>query len=289
MIKNDINSRLGPGTSVGSITLFVKDLEKMKDFYANMVGLQVLEKGTGSYVLGFGEDRLITLMYRDYPKASLGSAGLYHTAILFPDRESLVKSMISVLEQNPEAFEGSADHAVSWAFYFHDPEGNGVELYADRTKEEWKWSNGFIYMKSEYIDPILFIRENNTNTNIHLSAKIGHIHLKVGDLDEAKRFYTDICGFDITAIVPLENPSALFVSAGGYHHHIGLNTWESLGAKKRSESLGLAEFEIKLSNIEELNNLLKRLAENQINYELNGTKLSTQDPWGNKIIFSKID
>jgi catechol 2,3-dioxygenase len=274
-----MNIKLASKTHMGNVTLFVRNLERVVTFYKDLVGLDVLDEADTRCILGHDDEPLITLIENEnLAVAHAGSAGLYHTAILFSERSALAKSVLNILTKSSQLFEGSGDHLVSQAFYFHDPEGNGVELYFDRPREEWIWENGQVQMATLYIDPENFVKENiNGQTGAHLS--IGHVHLKVGNILEARKFYVDILGFDITA----EMPTALFVSAGGYHHHLGMNVWESSGASKRNESLGLGSFEIILENQDELNNLKHRLQKDDIVFD-GDNALTILDPWANKII-----
>lgn len=274
------SSKIHSSTDVGVVTLFVKSLRNMTTFYSSTVGLDILESNENFSILGHGENAILKLQVRDdlhFPH--YGEAGLYHTAIVFEKRSHLAKALKNVFEKSPHSYEGSGDHYVSQAFYFHDPEGNGLELYYDRPREEWRWEDGKIMMGVEYINADEFISEHIAHEEAS-KAKTGHIHLKVGDLETAKKFYVDILGFDITA----EMPTALFISAGGYHHHFGLNTWESLGAKERTESLGLSSFEILVPDDSELNQVQKRLEENKISFDRNKSFITTKDPWNNIVV-----
>ncbi|RYF27332.1 MAG: hypothetical protein EOO17_06255 [Chloroflexi bacterium] len=154
----------------------------------------------------------------------------------------------------PQTFTGTGDHLVSEAFYFNDPEGNGLELYYDRPQTSWQWQDGQIKMDTLYIDPVHYI---NTHASEKSGAqrKLGHVHLKIGDIQSAEEFYVKMLGFDVTARVP----GALFISVGGYHHHIGLNTWISKGAAKRTPTLGLSEVTITLDTSHDVNKLAVRI------------------------------
>src|SRR5690606_14167484 len=153
--------------------------------------------------------------------ASPRDAGLFHTAILFNTQEALAAAVYSVARKHPGTFTGSSDHLVSKAFYFTDPEGNGVELYWDRDRSEWSWTHGAIEMSTLYLDPNAFLQEHLTeravDTPVIGDAQVGHVHLQVGDIASAREFYVERLGFEQTATY---GPSALFVSAGGYHHHM---------------------------------------------------------------------
>ncbi|HAN23267.1 MAG TPA: glyoxalase, partial [Microbacterium ginsengisoli] len=150
-----------------------------------------------------------------------------HTAILFESRAALAAALYSVARHAPQTFTGSADHLVSQAFYFTDPEGNGIELYWDRARTAWSWTHGQVEMATLYLDPNAFLSEHLTEqaaagSTAGDAASVGHVHLSVGDVATARAFYVDTLGFDATASM---GNQALFVSAGGYHHHMAMNVW----------------------------------------------------------------
>ncbi len=279
-IKSTTKEKLSLSLAFGPVELNVKDLKMMKDYYVNVVGLEVIAESSDTVKLGKNKKPLLILHKR--PDLSLPfatEAGLYHFAIVFGSRVDLARTVYQILQQAPQSFSGSADHLVSEAFYFTDPEGNGIELYFDRDRNEWQWENNQIKMATLYIDPADYIQRHlkvkDKNTNIQM----GHVHLKVGDIEKAKQFYVEILGFDIIA----ELSGALFISVGGYHHHIGLNTWESLGANKRRETLGLKQFEFILPTIEDLDSLRKRLEKNNIIVHEKDNAILFSDPWNNQI------
>lgn len=247
-----VQGKLGASTRLGRLALNVRGLAAVSRFYEEGVGLTRLEDAEDRLVLGSGGEAVIEL--RHTPELTApppGSAGLYHTAILFEERSDLAAALYATAVGFENAFSGSADHLVSQAFYFNDPEGNGVELYWDRPRAEWRWSEGQVTMDSLPLDPNGFIREHGNmgaaglSAPVGAAASLGHVHLRVGDVQVGKEFYVDVLGFEVTAAMW---QSALFTSAGGYHHHLGMNVWESRGAGVRDESLGLAHFEVILSD-----------------------------------------
>lgn len=274
-----------PGnTHIGTTTLYVQDLNKMKDFYTKQVGLVVITESKNEIALGQDGKSIIKLMQRDdLSKAASGSAGLYHNAILFSERSVLANAVKRILEQTPERYEGTADHKVSEAFYFNDPEGNGLELYFDKSPMNWEWVDGRIQMGSTYIDPMEYI-ETYADSEFadKNSITMGHIHLRVGNIQRAKDFYVGTLGFEITS----EMPTALFISAGRYHHHIGMNIWESEGAGVRKETIGLKSFEIKVPAQDEIIYISERLKQRNITFRFDDDTLITQDPWGNEVVIS---
>jgi catechol 2,3-dioxygenase len=268
--------------SMGAITLNVHDLKNMQQFYHAIIGLDVLQEDVGRVTLGFDNKSIVILKQSDATTEEPGSAGLYHLAILFLTQGDLARAVQRVRSGTPELFSGSADHLVSEAFYLIDPEGNGVELYYDRNTMEWEWENGFVKMDSHYISPEDYVQKHASSKSKESEVRLGHVHLRVGNIEEAEKFYVTIVGFAITSRMP----SALFVSMDGYHHHIGMNTWESLGAGKRSDALGLSGFEILLHKPADFLMLKKRLHEATIAFEERDQVLEFSDPWNNRIVVS---
>jgi len=269
--------------SMGEVQLNVSDLVKMKDYYHDIAGLDILNEDDNKVILGKNNEKLLTLFKTGLTKANKGEAGLYHFAIVFEKRSDLAKTIFNIITKAEKTFTGSADHLVSEAFYFTDPEGNSVELYFDKPRSEWKWENGQIKMATLYMDPVAYVKTYSGKNEETNSVKIGHIHLKVGSIEQARRFYVEILGFEITA----EIMGALFVSAGGYHHHLGLNIWESSGAQKRDETLGLKNFEIILKDEVDFDSLQVRLSEKNVRFSEIKTGISFCDPWNNLITVSK--
>lgn len=270
--------------SVGAVTLNVKHLDSTAAFYRDVLGLELIRQNDSESVFGKHGSALVRLLHAaDLPEAETGHAGLYHFAIVFSSRKELSQSIQNILKKTPHLFSGSADHLVSEAFYFTDPEGNGIELYYDRDRTSWLWDNGRVRMASVYIDPADYIRRYIVLEENDSVIRMGHLHLKVGDVGEAKKFYADTLGFDVTA----ELPGAIFVSFGGYHHHIGMNSWESYGAEERDNTLGLASLEFILSDPKEIMTLKKRLTLHKIPVTEHGTSFTFSDPWKNLIRVSE--
>jgi catechol 2,3-dioxygenase len=266
---------------MGAVTLWVSDLDAMVRYYRDGVGLTLISEINGRAVLGYQNREILILEHKPAMKhASPHEAGLFHTAILFPSEAALAKSVFSVAQKYPGTFTGSADHLVSKAFYFNDPEGNGVELYWDRDRSTWSWVHGAIEMDTIYLDPNQFLKEHLSDEPADESKKVGHVHLSVGSIPAAEEFYVKMLGFEKTLNL---GGAALFVSAGGYHHHMAMNTWRSKGAGKRQLALGLGKVEIVLENQDQVQETNERLNYYQLNstYESGVTKV--EDPWGNTI------
>lgn len=235
-----------PSFAVGKVTLTVHDLPRVAAFYESVVGLHPLAADGESRLLGAGGSPLLEL--RADPSARRRSpreAGLFHTAFLLPERRDLglwLKRAIS--DEIPLA--GASDHEVSEALYLSDPEGNGVEIYADRAPALWRWSGGTVAMSTERLDVGSLLREAGDGRweSAPAGTTVGHVHLQVGALGPAEAFYADLLGLDVTC----RYPGGTFYSADGYHHHLATNVWNSRGAGPRSfPSTGLAEVELRAS------------------------------------------
>jgi catechol 2,3-dioxygenase len=276
---------LAADTSMGAVTLLVADLDGMTTYYRDAVALSVLTATADTVTLGRGTTPLIIL--RAAPElvhASPRDAGLFHTAILFDSEAALAASVYSVATKAPGTFTGSSDHLVSKAFYFTDPEGNGVELYWDRDRAEWGWTHGQVEMSTLFLDPNVFLQEHLTAEAVEVpnfgDAIVGHVHLAVGDIDSAREFYVKRLGFEQTTMY---GTAALFVSAGGYHHHMAMNVWNSAGAGRRGRTLGLGQVDIVVPGGDDLGALGERMAHHGIPTRDDGQTLSFDDPWANLI------
>lgn len=279
------DEKLAADTGMGAVTLRVGDLDAMTAYYRDAVALQVLDTAGDTVTLGRGTTPVIILKHAPELKhASPRDAGLFHTAILFDTEEALAAAVYSVAQKHPGTFTGSSDHLVSKAFYFTDPEGNGVELYWDRERSAWSWVHGSIEMGTLYLDPNAFLQENLTETAatepLIGGAQVGHVHLQVGDVDSAREFYVNRLGFESTAEIA---GSALFVSAGGYHHHMAMNTWNSKGAGPRQLALGLAQVDIQVPSTDDVGALTERMRHFGLDTRDDGQTVSFDDPWANLI------
>ena len=276
---------LAADTSMGPVTLRVGNLDAMTAYYRDAVALRVLDESADTVVLGRGATPVVILKHApELRHASPRDAGLFHTAILFDTEEALAASVYSVAQKYPNTFTGSSDHLVSKAFYFTDPEGNGVELYWDRERSSWSWAHGTIEMGTVYLDPNAFLQQNLTEASVTDpvigGAQVGHVHLQVGDVASAREFYVERLGFEETATY---GPSALFVSAGGYHHHMAMNTWNSAGAGPRLPALGLAQIDITVPGADDIGALTERMRHFGVETRDDGQTVSFDDPWANLI------
>lgn len=276
---------LAADTAMGAVTLDVADLDAMTRYYRDAVTLEVLSSVGPTVTLGRGTIPAVILRHSpELQKAAPQQAGLFHTAIVFDSEVGLAAAVASVARRHPGTFTGSADHLVSKAFYFDDPEGNGVELYWDRDRTEWSWTHGQVEMATLFLDPNTYLREHLTEEAVDRpqigEAKVGHVHLSVGDTASAREFYVDRLGFETTA--QLGN-QALFVSAGRYHHHMAMNVWNSRGAGRRQRTLGLGQVDIVVPTADEVGALTERMQHYGIQTRDDGRTVSVDDPWANLI------
>jgi len=276
---------LAADTAMGAVTLRVGDLDAMTAYYRDAVALEVLYAEGSTVTLGRGTTPVMILEHAPELKhASPSDAGLFHTAILFDTEAALAAAVYSVAQRYPGSFTGSSDHLVSNAFYFNDPEGNGVELYWDRDRSSWSWTHGTIEMSTLFLDPNKFLQEHLTEETVLDprvgGAQVGHVHLQVGDVDTAHQFYVDQLGFEQTTNY---GGTALFVSAGGYHHHMAMNVWNSRGAGPRLPALGLAQVDIRVPTTDDIGSLTERLKHFGVRTADDGQTVSFDDPWANLI------
>lgn len=276
---------LAPNTLMGAVTLRVADLDAMIAYYRDAVTLDLLAHDGDVAVLGRGTPAVILHHTPALRHASPRDAGLFHTAILFDTEAALAAAVYSVATRHPGTFTGSADHLVSKAFYFNDPEGNGVELYWDRDRSEWSWAHGQVAMDTLFLDPNAYLHEHLTETSMANprlgEASVGHVHLSVGNIPAARAFYVDQLGFEQTATF---GPAALFVSAGGYHHHMAMNTWNSAGAGRRQLALGLGEVDIEVPSLDDVEAVRDRLRFYGHGLVDDETSATVEDPWGNTVV-----
>ena len=286
---------------VGSPVLRVRDIDKIVAFYETKLGLQVKRRhqdgyGNAVYELGFvhidyPEDSLLQLHHDPNAKnASPHSAGLFHFAILVPNRESLVSTYLA-LKNSGVYYDGFADHLVSESLYLRDPENNGIEIYRDRPARDWpRDSEGNIMMDTLPLNLQSIVAEmdrleSENPVAFPIGARIGHMHLKVTDLQRSIKFYHKILGFDIT--VDWRSMGAAFLSAGGYHHHVGMNTWHSMNGKVHSNDvLGLENFTITVPDISSFNRIRSAIQSHHFSSE---EKQKEQNSYGNQLMVSDPD
>ena len=271
--------------TMGTVMLKVGDMKVMTDYYQRALGLEVITEQDGGLYLGRRRKPLVHLA--PAPGLNLpgrGEAGLFHTALLFENQADLAATIATAAQFEPRSFTGSADHLVSEAFYFNDPEGNGIELYWDRPRSNWSWNGTDVVMDSLALPPQRYLQQHLTEESLERQrgtvAGVGHVHLQVGDVQLARDFYVGILGFEKTAGW---HGQALFVSAGRYHHHMAMNVWNSRGAGPRKDTLGLGEVLIEVPSGDDVGALADRLKVAGVPSRHTGAELRFEDPWRNNI------
>lgn len=281
--------RLPASTRVGPVRLVIADLARSLGYYQTVLGLQLLERDATRALLGApandpdGHTPLVEL--REQPGAApvprRGRLGLYHFAILLPDRPSLGRFVRHLTELNVPA--GAGDHLVSEAFYLQDPDNLGIEVYADRPREQWRRSGQELVMTTDPVDvaDLLGSAGDRRWDGVPAGTVMGHVHLHVGDIGTAAAFYSDALGFDRTV---WSYPGALFMSAGGYHHHLGTNVWAGSAARPPGErDARLVEWTIELPDAASVDAAAESLERAGHPVERVVDDLITHDPWGTRL------
>ena len=253
--------KLPPQTQIGTVALAVANLERSLTFYQRNIGLKLHRQSGDTAWLGVGGPDLLALQELPGATAAPRATGLYHFALLTPSRRELAKTLKHLIETETP-LGGFSDHQVSEAIYLADPDGNGIEIYRDRSRAEWEVKNGVLQIVTSPLDVEAVLAElDGTETwrGLHPETKMGHIHLQVAHLRPSEAFYTDVLGFDFIARY---GTAASFVSAGGYHHHIGMNTWAGVGQPPRpADATGLRWYTIQLPTQAALEEVAARVRE----------------------------
>jgi catechol 2,3-dioxygenase len=272
-------------THVGPVTLLARDLAGLSAFYQRLLGLTPTAQTAGTVTLAAHGTPLLHLQAApELPAAAVSRPGLYHTAFLLPTRADLGRWLAHAARLGLRI--GSGDHLVSEAFYLNDPEGNGIEVYADRPRDTWTWRNGQVQMDTQAVDGAAVLRAAGIDpqrldtapayAGAPAGTAVGHVHLKVGNAAQAARFYTDALGLDVVA----DMGSAAFLSWGGYHHHLGLNEWHTAGqGRPAAPAAGLGGVDFVT---EDLNALRAHLAGRDGVTDTPGG-VTFNDPWGNRV------
>ncbi|MDX1664786.1 MAG: VOC family protein [Candidatus Promineifilaceae bacterium] len=283
---------LPDATTVGPVALTVADLERSLDFYGKRLGFQLQERDDGRAALGTGSGQPLLYLHKQpgARRRPTRSTGLYHYAILFPSRRDLARALLR-LAQTGTAIQGASDHLVSEAIYLADPDGNGIEIYRDRPRSEWPRRNGQIEIGTVALDmndllSVLPDEKQQPEAAEHYSlpagTTIGHVHLHVSDLQRAEQFYRDVVGLEL--IMHYGNAAA-FLSAGGYHHHLGLNTWAGTGAPPPPEdAVGLRWYAIRVPDAASRSALLERLQEAGVPLQAREMGVLFHDPAQNPVL-----
>lgn len=246
---------------IGHVSLNVSDIDESLDFYRSVLGFKTIGRSSGKRALLSANSKVLIELLQADAKQDAQRAGLYHFAILLPERRFLA-DMLAHLSKNLELvnFDGMADHLVSESIYIRDPDNIGIEIYSDRPRDTWIWKDGYVKMATERLDTKDLLAQAKDWTVMPEGTTIGHVHLHVKNLDRARQFYSDLLGLDLTCTFP----GAHFFSAGKYHHHVAANTWLGPDIKPANPSaIGLNHFGIELSS-KDLESLVQHLREKSI-------------------------
>lgn len=263
-----------PATSaIGRVALRVTDLDRLVEFYRDVVGLVVHHREGDRATLGNGEEPLLSLRVDpDAPERHRDETGLFHTAFRVPSRAALGDALERV--RGRWHLTGASDHLVSEALYLADPEGNGIEIYRDRPREEWPTNpDGTVGMETRRLDIDALGDLCTGKDTVPSETDVGHVHLEVSSLADAREFYVDALGMNVRQRY---GESALFVAAGDYHHHVGLNVWN--GRSEPASGRGLAWFEVVVPDRESLDGVRRRFEEREIDVSETEDGITVADP-----------
>jgi catechol 2,3-dioxygenase len=274
--------RLPAATRLGHVWLQVSDLARSLDYYQQVLGLRVLEQSPGAAILGTTDGATPLVRLSERPGANVvpphGRLGLYHFAILLPDRPALGRFVAHLSEIGARA--GASDHLVSEAIYLRDPDGLGIEVYADRPRSSWRLVDRQLQMATEPLDLADVVRAaaGERWSGMPTGTTMGHVHLHVADIEKAAAFYHGALGLDKMV---WGYPGALFLAAGGYHHHLGLNTWAGASAPRPTENdARLLEWRILLPTEADAQRAAVELTKGGHAVADQGREWLATDPWG---------
>ena len=306
--QSTTGASIAPATSIGTVRLTVSDLDASRAFYERALGMIATERPDGTLAMFAAlregasveqEDRLALLELRGDPTApalNRRATGLFHFAVLVPTRRDLALAVLR-LARSRWPLDGASDHLVSEALYLSDPDGNGIEIYRDRPREQWRHGRDGLQMATLPLDLDGLLDELRPDasqnpapgtvppieqTALPADTRIGHVHLQVSELSAIEGFYSGVLGLEVMV---RGYPGALFVAAGGYHHHIGLNTWHSAGAPAPPPgAVGLRSFELRLPDDASLREVLARIDAAQLATERCDGGVLVRDPSGNGVL-----
>ncbi|MDA0242050.1 MAG: VOC family protein [Chloroflexi bacterium] len=269
---------LPPQTHMGAVALTVSDLSRSLAYYEQIIGLRQLRREDNTAVLGAGTAELLTLHEQKGAQPAPRHTGLFHFALLLPTRRDLALVLRHLAQKGADL--GASDHGVSEALYLNDPDGHGIEIYRDRPRAEWPMANGALEMVTARLNAPTILAEIGVQDvwqGLPEGTVMGHMHLQVADIPTAEQFYTQIIGFD-----PMQRygRQASFVSAGGYHHHLGFNTWNSAGATPPpAGSAALNHYTIVLPDTTTRDAVVERLTAAHIPTHPHAQGIFFQDPF----------
>lgn len=279
--------RLPDGARIGAVRLQVGDLHRSVRYYTQILGLREVARGDGGADLApHGDDRVLVSLHERpgaVPATRRAHLGLFHFAILLPDRASLGRFVRHIADIGERA--GAGDHLVSEAFYLTDPDGLGIEVYADRPRHTWQRVGRELMMATDPVDVAGLVREGGDVAwdGMPAGTVMGHVHLHVGDIAQADAFYRDGLGFDVTT---RRYPGALFLGAGGYHHHVGTNTWAGPHAKAPApDDAQLLAWTLEVPGASVVEALRDNLTASGVTVEAGASgEASARDPWGTRVV-----
>jgi catechol 2,3-dioxygenase len=262
---------------LAAVHLTVTNLDRSVGFYQDAIGLQLHHRDVSTAAMGAGEEDLVVLHESPFARPAGRHAGLYHLALLHPSREELARALMRLAATHTR-IEGASDHGISEAIYLPDPDGNGIELAVDRPRATWPEGGD---MRPDPLDLqalVALVAGEDAQRHASPGLVVGHVHLHVGDIEQGLAFYRDVLGFEVQTLMP----SAAFVSAGGYHHHLGFNIWRGAHVPPAPASaVGLREWSVVLPQADDVAAVMARLTAAGIPHE-DGL---AADPWGNPVRF----
>ena len=275
---------IDPHAAIGEVHLTISDLDRSLQVYQANLGFTVHQRDDGTARLGAGGPDLLVLVQSKRAPRVHGTTGLYHFAILVPSRADLARALRRLVDTDTR-LQGAADHGVSEALYLADPDGNGIEVYRDRPRGEWPYVDGELRMRTDRLELDALLEASDNANGLPHGTTIGHVHLHVSHLAAAERFYVDVLGF---ALMQRYGSSALFVAAGNYHHHVGLNTWVGVGAPAPPPgAIGLRHFVVRLPDAQAVSAVSDRLRAANVPVETIDRGVILRDPAGNAILLEK--
>jgi catechol 2,3-dioxygenase len=276
---------IAPATHMGRVELSVSDLERSLDYWQSVVGLRVLEREDDRASLGAGSRELVVLVAEPGARSARGHTGLYHVALLLPARADRARWLAHAARDHV-GLEGLSDHAVSEAIYLRDPDQHGIEIYADRPRGQWDGRVRELMTTIPLDVDSLFGELEDPRTapfdGLPDGTVVGHTHLCVADVEATVAFYREVLGFELMAQL---GPMAAFLAAGGYHHHVGANTWESRGAAPAPAGTArLLSAAVVLPSVEDVRRLAARVADEGQEPEERDGGVAIRDPSGNTLV-----
>lgn len=281
-----------PQAHIGAVHLRVSSLLQSVRFYEEHVGFRRQWLHDGAAGLGAGADDLLVLHEAPNAPRHERTTGLYHFAVLVPSRRDLARSLRNFADRHTP-MQGFSDHSVSEALYLADPDGNGIEVYRDRPRNEWQWTNGRLKLSLDPLDVEGLLRDADADLRASGGAAwpglpagtvMGHIHLRVSFIEDSERFYREVIGLDL---MQRYGETASFLAAGGYHHHVAVNTWAGVGAPRPPEgALGLMHYEIRLPDEAAVADVARRITAAGIDANATAERVEVEDPSGNAIVLT---